>query len=74
MAASAGARTVEDLPDAGGPDDVDAAHMQASIGEGDVNLLGMATGESVACLNYLLHRAEVSKTTDDTGVDWYQMG
>ena len=35
------------------------------------NLLGMATGESLAHLNYLLHRQEVSVSTDARGVSWY---
>jgi glyoxylase-like metal-dependent hydrolase (beta-lactamase superfamily II) len=36
------------------------------------NLLGMATGESVAHLNYLLHRDEASREIDTDGVCWYQ--
>jgi glyoxylase-like metal-dependent hydrolase (beta-lactamase superfamily II) len=34
-------------------------------------LLGMATGESLAHLNYLLHRGEATKHNVD-GVDWYR--
>ena len=37
----------------------------------DIPLLGMATGESLACLNYLLHRGEVVRELDDAGVAWY---
>lgn len=36
------------------------------------NLLGMATGESLAHLNYLLHRGEVAVHIDDQGVAWYR--
>jgi len=36
------------------------------------NLLGMATGESLAHLNYLVHRDEARVTLDDHGVAWYQ--
>ena len=53
--------------------DVFAALFGRAIDEADGSLLSLATGESVACLNYLLHRGEVSKSTDDTGVDRYQM-
>jgi glyoxylase-like metal-dependent hydrolase (beta-lactamase superfamily II) len=35
------------------------------------NLLGMATGESLAHLNYLVHRQEVGVSTDAHGVAWY---
>jgi glyoxylase-like metal-dependent hydrolase (beta-lactamase superfamily II) len=34
------------------------------------SLLGMATGETVACLNYLMARGEVVRESRD-GVDWY---
>ncbi|WP_029528113.1 MBL fold metallo-hydrolase [Polaromonas glacialis] len=37
------------------------------------NLLSMATGESVAHLNYLLHRNKVAKDVDADGVVWYRM-
>jgi hypothetical protein len=40
--------------------------------ESDAPLLGMATGESLACLNHLLGRSLIRRTTDDQGVDWYQ--
>ncbi|WP_020205333.1 MBL fold metallo-hydrolase [Cupriavidus sp. WS] len=35
-------------------------------------LLGMATGESIAHLNYLLHRGETVMETDDDGIAWYR--
>ena len=33
----------------------------------------MATGESVACLNHLLHRGEAEREIDADGVAWYRM-
>ena len=38
----------------------------------DASLLGMATGESVACLNFLLATGEVAKRSE-AGVDWYAL-
>ena len=52
--------------------DVFAALFGRSIGETDGGLLSLATGESLACLNYLVHRSEASRTLDDDGVAWYQ--
>jgi len=43
------------------------------IAEADGHLLGMATGESVACLNHLVRRGEVVVDTDGQGVCWYRM-
>jgi glyoxylase-like metal-dependent hydrolase (beta-lactamase superfamily II) len=37
----------------------------------DENSLGMATGESLAHLNYLLARGELARRRDENGVDWY---
>ena len=34
-------------------------------------LLGLATGETLAHLNLLLHRGNISKISDESGVDWY---
>lgn len=53
--------------------DVFAALFGRNIDETDASLLGMATGESLACLNYLRHRGEVDCQLDDAGVVWYQM-
>jgi glyoxylase-like metal-dependent hydrolase (beta-lactamase superfamily II) len=53
--------------------DVFAALFGRSIDEADAGLLNLATGESLACLNYLMHRGEVRRELDDAGVDWYQM-
>lgn len=35
-------------------------------------LLGMATGESLAHLNCLVRRGQITRTRDAEGVDWYQ--
>ena len=43
-----------------------------SIAESNVALLGMATGESLACLNYLLHRGEIRRDVDADGIAWYR--
>jgi glyoxylase-like metal-dependent hydrolase (beta-lactamase superfamily II) len=53
--------------------DVFAALFGRPIGETDVPLLGMATGESVACLNHLMHRGEVSRDIDGDGVAWWRL-
>ena len=51
-----------------------AAHLLALLRRGaDVMLLGMATGESVACLNHLMRRGEASREIDDGGVAWYRL-
>lgn len=39
----------------------------------DKSLLRLATGESIAHLNYLLHTGEAAMTVDDAGVGWYRM-
>ncbi len=49
--------------------DVFGALYKRAIGEG---LLGMATGESLAHLNCLLHRGLATRTRDENGVDWYE--
>jgi len=38
----------------------------------DPHLLGMATGECIAHLNYLRARGEVTVETDANRVDWYR--
>lgn len=53
--------------------DVFGALFGRPIAESDVSLLGMATGESQACLNYLLHRGEVDRQLDADGVAWYRL-
>jgi hypothetical protein len=49
--------------------DVFGALYKRAISE---DLLGMATGESLAHLNCLLHRGLATRTQDEAGVDWYQ--
>jgi glyoxylase-like metal-dependent hydrolase (beta-lactamase superfamily II) len=51
--------------------DVFTALFRRPIGESNVPLLGMATGESLACLKYLVARGEVRSELDADGVDWY---
>ena len=53
--------------------DVFAALFGRSIDETDAGLLNLATGESLACLNYLMHRGEVLRVLDDAGVAQYQL-
>lgn len=53
--------------------DVFGALFARGIGESDVALLGLATGESLACLNHLLQRGEVTREDDDAGVAWYRL-
>ncbi len=53
--------------------DVFPALFRRPITSGDASLLGMATGESVACLNHLLARGEISRRVED-GVAWYRLG
>jgi len=40
----------------------------------DDNNLGLATGESLAHLNYLLARGQAVRSRDEHGVDWYRAG
>jgi glyoxylase-like metal-dependent hydrolase (beta-lactamase superfamily II) len=49
--------------------DVFSALFARPIGE---DLIGMATGESLAHLNCLLHRGQAVKQADENGVDWYR--
>ncbi|MFM2066244.1 MAG: hypothetical protein RLZZ584_1153 [Pseudomonadota bacterium] len=49
------------------------ALFKRPIGEPDVGLLGMATGEGLACLHHLMQRGEVLRSTDAAGVDWYRL-
>lgn len=54
--------------------DVFSALFARNISESDVTLLSLATGESVAGLNHLLHRGEATLHTDENGVGWYRLG
>jgi glyoxylase-like metal-dependent hydrolase (beta-lactamase superfamily II) len=42
-----------------------------AIGEDNIPLLHMATGEAMACLNYLMYRGEVRRVLADDGVHRY---
>ncbi|MDP9919488.1 glyoxylase-like metal-dependent hydrolase (beta-lactamase superfamily II) [Variovorax boronicumulans] len=53
--------------------DVFTSLFARSIAESDVPLLGMATGESLACLNYLRHRGEIACDIAADGVAWYRL-
>lgn len=52
--------------------DVFADLFSREITGGDLHHLRLATGESLAHLNYLWHRGEVSREIDRNGVAWYQ--
>ncbi len=52
--------------------DVFGALFARPIDAADTPLLGMATGESLACLNHLVHRGEVGVEVDGQGVAWYR--
>lgn len=50
--------------------DAFSALFARPVGDG---VRGMATGESLAHLNYLLHRGRVSTRRDEDGVDWWTL-
>ena len=52
--------------------DVFSALFARQIADTDAALLGMATGEAVACLNYLMRRGEATREVDADGVAWYR--
>ena len=51
--------------------DVFASLFGRPIVATDAGLLGLATGESLACLNYLVREGAVTVRDDDAGVAWY---
>ena len=53
--------------------DVFASLFARSISPANAALFGMATGESLACLNHLVQRGEVLRDFDGQGVAWYRM-
>ena len=53
--------------------DVFGALFARTIEASNTALLGMATGESLACLNYLMGRGELTRTLDAEGVAWYRL-
>ncbi|HEX2544856.1 MAG TPA: MBL fold metallo-hydrolase [Ramlibacter sp.] len=66
------ARLREGLREARRVVDVFPFLFRRHIAPADASLLGMATGESVACLNFLLARGEVVRRNEG-GVDWYRL-
>lgn len=44
------------------------------ISTDDASQLGLATGEAVACMNYLMAQGEVRREVDHAGVAWYAGG
>jgi glyoxylase-like metal-dependent hydrolase (beta-lactamase superfamily II) len=54
--------------------DVFGTLFARAIDEASPALLGMATGESLACLHYLLHAGRVERRLDADGVAWYRAG
>jgi glyoxylase-like metal-dependent hydrolase (beta-lactamase superfamily II) len=53
--------------------DVFVALFGRPIDPADTNLLGMATGESLACMNYFVARGEAVRELDAQGVAWYRL-
>ena len=52
--------------------DVFASLFGRSISSADVQLLGMATGESLASLNHLRQLGQATRHLDAQGVAWWQ--
>ena len=53
--------------------DVFGSLFAREIKESDHGTLGLATGESMACLNYLFYRDEVTRTVGDDGAYRFQL-
>ncbi len=53
--------------------DVFVALFGRPIDPADNNLLGMATGESLASMNYFVARGEAVRELDEHGVAWYRL-
>ena len=43
------------------------------IGEQDAQQLSLATGEAVACMNFLIAQGSVERTIDENGIAWYSL-
>ncbi|MEO9229796.1 MAG: MBL fold metallo-hydrolase [Devosia sp.] len=52
--------------------DVFPTLFNRAIGEPDMTQLGLATGEAIACLNYLAFEGRVRREADGHGVVWYK--
>ena len=53
--------------------EVFAALFARRVGEEDMSQMSVATGESLACLNYLIERGEVKRELRDDGANWYSL-
>lgn len=53
--------------------DVFCALFARRVGEEDMSRMSLATGESLACLNYLIGRGEVRRELRDDGINWYSL-
>jgi glyoxylase-like metal-dependent hydrolase (beta-lactamase superfamily II) len=53
--------------------DVFSVLFSRPIGESDIPQISLATGESLACLNYLMWRGEVTCDLRDDGATWYSL-
>jgi glyoxylase-like metal-dependent hydrolase (beta-lactamase superfamily II) len=53
--------------------DVFGALFARKVEPSQVSLLGLATGEALACLNHLMHRGEVERTLADDGAWRYRL-
>ena len=53
--------------------DVFGALFARGIGESDLAQMSLATGESIACLTYLMYRGEVCREMRDDGTLWYSL-
>ena len=53
--------------------DVFGALFARAVSESDMSQLSLATGESLACLNYLIGCGEVNRELRDDGVMWYSL-
>ncbi|CAG4913259.1 MBL fold metallo-hydrolase [Paraburkholderia saeva] len=53
--------------------DVFGALFASKVGEEDMPQMSLATGESLACLNYLIGRGEVQCALREDGLNWYSL-
>lgn len=53
--------------------DAFAALFNRPIGEEDAQQLSLATGEAMACMNFLMEQSIVTCTTDQNAVAWYSL-
>jgi glyoxylase-like metal-dependent hydrolase (beta-lactamase superfamily II) len=53
--------------------DVFGALFARRVGEEDMSQMSLATGESLACLNYLIGRGEVRRELRNDGTNWYSL-